>query len=168
MAFVNPIRRYSEKKLIGYTREQLFNVVAAVEDYHLFVPACRKSEVTQRRSDNIKARLEIGVPPLLESYTSEVKLDKPKLITASCIEGVLFKHMETIWKFDLPPSPHPKDKACLVDFHVSFEFKSFLTARLASAVFDEMARMNVSAFMRRAEKLYGPPYRFNQIKYHQH
>lgn len=157
MAFVNSIRNYSEKRLIGYTREQLFEVVAAVENYHLFVPACRKSDVTFRSKDKIKARLEIGIPPLIESYTSNVKLEKPKLITASCIEGALFKHLETRWRFNLPPGAKHPHETCLLDFYVSFEFKSLLYARLASPIFDEMVRLNVSAFLKRAEKLYGPP-----------
>ena len=156
MAFVNSIRTYSEKRLIGYTREQLFDVVAAVDNYHLFVPACRKSDVFQRSRDRIKARLEIGIPPLLEAYTSDVKLEKPKLITASCIEGVLFKHLETRWKFNLPPSSYSSNEVCLLDFYVSFEFKSYMYARLAAPIFDEMVRLNVGAFLRRAEKLYGP------------
>lgn len=156
MAFVNSIRTYSEKRLIGYTREQLFDVVAAVDNYHLFVPACRKSDVFQRSRDRIKAKLEIGIPPLLESYTSEVKLEKPKLITASCVEGVLFKHLETRWKFNLPPSAYSASEVCLLDFYVSFEFKTYMYARLAAPIFDEMVRLNVSAFLRRAEKLYGP------------
>lgn len=156
MAFVNSIRTYSEKRLIGYTREQLFDVVAAVESYHLFVPACRKSEVVEKSRDRIKAKLEIGIPPLLEAYTSNVKLNRPRLITASCIEGHLFKHLETRWRFRLPPSQYSEDEICLLDFHVSFEFKSLLYARLGSAIFDEMVRLNVSAFLKRAEKLYGP------------
>lgn len=157
MAFVNSIRNYSEKRLIGYTREQLFEVVAAVENYHLFVPACRKSEVVERSGEKVKAKLEIGIPPLLEAYTSNVKLDKPRLITASCIEGALFKHLETRWRFNLPPSPNLSNQVCLLDFYVSFEFKTLLYARLASPIFDEMVRLNVSAFLKRAEKLYGPP-----------
>lgn len=168
MAFVNPIRNYSEKKLIGYTREQLFEVVAAVENYHLFVPACRKSEVVQRSRDRIKAKLEIGLPPLLEAYTSNVKLEKPKLILATCTEGVLFKHLETRWKFNLPPRPCSPDEFCLLDFYVTFEFKSLLYARLASPVFDEMVRLNVSAFLKRAEKLYGPPHKINGFITEQH
>lgn len=165
MAFINSIRTYSEKRLIGYTREQLFDVVAAVENYNLFVPACRKSEVVQRSKDRIKARLEIGIPPLLESYTSNVKLEKPKLITASCIEGVLFKHLETRWKFNIPPSSYSPNEVCLLDFHVSFEFKTLLYARLAAPIFDEMVRLNVSAFLKRAEKLYGPANRIDASKF---
>lgn len=168
MAFVNSIRNYSEKRLIGYTREQLFEVVAAVENYHLFVPACRKSDVVQKSKDRVKARLEIGIPPLLESYTSNVRLDKPRLITASCIEGTLFKHLETRWKFNLPPQPHPPEEVCLLDFYVSFEFKSLLYARLASPIFDEMVRLNVSAFLKRAEKLYGPPNKLQGFISEQH
>ena len=156
MAFVNSIRTYSEKRLIGYTREQLFDVVAAVENYHLFVPACRKSEVVQRDQTYLKAKLEIGLPPLLEAYTSNVRLDRPRLITASCVEGHLFKHLETRWKFNLPPTSYNPTEICLLDFHVSFEFKTLLYSRLAAPIFDEMVRLNVSAFLKRAEKLYGP------------
>lgn len=161
MAFVNSIRTYSERRLIGYTREQLFDVVAAVDKYHLFVPACRKSEVVEKSKTRVKAKLEIGFPPLLESYTSIVRLDRPKLIGASCIEGVLFKHLETRWKFDTPPSRYSPNEVCLLDFYVSFEFKSLLTARLASPIFDEMVRLNVDAFLKRSEKLYGPAKKLN-------
>lgn len=164
MAFINPIRKYSERKLIGFTREQLFDVVADVEHYHKFVPACRRSDVIERHKTNLRAHLEIGIPPLLESYTSHVKLEKPKLIVATCIEGVLFKFMETRWKFEQAPISQLKDKACLVDFNVNFEFKSPLTARLASAVFDEMVRLNINAFVKRSEQLYGPPVKLNQYQ----
>lgn len=157
MAYINSIRTYSEKKLIGYSRKQLFDVVAAVEDYHLFVPACRKSEVHKRTENFVKARLEIGFPPLLESYISNVQLDRPKLITASCVEGHLFRHLETRWKFNLPPQQYSSDQICLIDFHVSFEFKSVLYARLATPIFDEMVKLNVSAFLKRAQQLHGPP-----------
>lgn len=163
MAFVNSIRTYSEKRLIGYTREQLFDVVAAVENYHLFVPACRKSQVISKTPNRIKAKLEIGIPPLLEAYTSNVRLERPKLITASCIEGVLFKHLETRWRFNPPPKPYSETQVCLLDFYVSFEFKSLLTARLASPLFDEMVRLNVGAFLKRAEKLHGPPNKINKF-----
>lgn len=168
MAFVNSIRNYSEKKLIGYSKEQLFDVVAAVENYHLFVPACRKSDVIQRNKDNLKAKLEIGIPPLLESYTSHVRLIRPKLITASCIEGVLFKHLETRWRFNSPPKPYSPEQVCLLDFYVSFEFKTLLYAKLASPIFDEMVRLNVSAFLKRAQYLYGPQNRINESLIAQH
>lgn len=163
MAFVNSIRNYSEKKLIGYSREQLFDVVAAVENYHLFVPACRKSDVLQRSNNHLKAKLEIGIPPLLESYTSNVKLIRPKLVTASCVEGVLFKHLETRWRFSQPPKPYLPDQVCLLDFYVSFEFKTLLYAKLATPIFDEMVRLNVSAFLKRAHHLYGPQNKVNQL-----
>lgn len=156
MAFVNSIRTYSEKKLIGYSREQLFDVVAAVENYHLFVPACRRSDVIQRSDNQLKAKLEIGIPPLLEAYTSNVKLVRPKLVTASCVEGVLFKHLETRWRFNTPPKPYSPDLVCQLDFYVSFEFKTLLYAKLATPIFDEMVRLNVSAFLKRAHQLYGP------------
>ncbi|KAG9510931.1 Coenzyme Q-binding protein COQ10-like B, mitochondrial, partial [Fragariocoptes setiger] len=145
-------RKYAERRLIGYSMEQLFDVVAQVEHYHKFVPCCRKSEVIQKNDSYIKAKLEIGLPPILESYTSHVKLERPHLVIAKCIDGVLFHHLDTRWRF--APGPDPL-KTCHLDFNVSFEFKSLLYSRLAYLVFDEMVRLNVNAFLKRAEKLYG-------------
>lgn len=165
MAFANSIRTYSEKRLIGYTREQLFEVVATVENYHLFVPACRSSNVIHgsHKEKQLSARLEIGIPPLIESYTSHVRLHRPTLITANCVEGQLFKHLDTRWSFKEPPKQYSSKEICLLDFYVSFEFKSLLYAKLASPIFDEMVRRNVSAFLKRAKQLYGPA---NQISPH--
>jgi coenzyme Q-binding protein COQ10 len=137
-----------------YSKEQLFEVVSRVEDYHLFVPACVKSEVIERNSSHIRADLEIGIPPLIwEKYTSRVTFVRPNIINAQCIDGKIFKHLETQWKFtDGLPN---LNNSCTLDFSLSFEFRSHLHSQLAHVFFDEMARQTVNAFLKRAEKLYG-------------
>lgn len=57
-----------------YTPEQLYNVVANVEQYQQFVPWCTKSRVFKGQSGDFQAQLEIGFPPLVEHYTSEVTI----------------------------------------------------------------------------------------------
>lgn len=47
-------------------------MVADVDRYQQFVPWCTKSRVLQGRSGDFQAELEIGFPPLVERYTSEV------------------------------------------------------------------------------------------------
>ncbi|EXC41989.1 hypothetical protein L484_000662 [Morus notabilis] len=37
---------YEERRVLGYSPEQLFNVVAAVDLYHDFLPWCQRSETT--------------------------------------------------------------------------------------------------------------------------
>jgi coenzyme Q-binding protein COQ10 len=132
----------------------LFDVVFRVEDYPLFVPACVKSKIIEQNHSYVRADLEIGIPPLIwEKYTSRVTFDRPNIINAKCIDGKLFKHLETQWKFT-DGLPHLKN-SCTLDFSLSFEFRSYLHSHLVHVFFDEMARQTVNAFLKRAEILYG-------------
>lgn len=74
-------KTYEEKRVLGYTPEQLFDVVAAVDYYHDFVPWCQRSEIVKRNPDgSFDAELEIGFKFLVESYVSHVELEKAKRI----------------------------------------------------------------------------------------
>lgn len=50
----------------------MYNIVANVDQYQQFVPWCKKSKVTRGRNGDMRAQLEIGFPPIVERYTSEV------------------------------------------------------------------------------------------------
>lgn len=58
--------------VLRYTPEQMFKVVASVDQYQHFVPWCKKSQVMKGRNGDVQAELEIGFPPIVERYTSEV------------------------------------------------------------------------------------------------
>lgn len=69
------------KLATSYSPEQLFNVVAAVDLYHGFVPWCQRSEILKYYPDgSFDAELEIGFKFLVESYISHVELKRPKYI----------------------------------------------------------------------------------------
>lgn len=55
-----------------YTPQQLYDVVANVDQYQHFVPWCSKSRAFKGESGDFQAELEIGFPPVVERYTSEV------------------------------------------------------------------------------------------------
>lgn len=55
-----------------YTPQQLYDVVANVDQYQHFVPWCAKSQAFKGESGDFQAELEIGFPPVVERYTSEV------------------------------------------------------------------------------------------------
>lgn len=60
----------------------MYELVANVGDYRLFVPWCRRSAVLSRRGHVLRAELEVGFPPLHERYLSEVSLG-PRQIRVS-------------------------------------------------------------------------------------
>ncbi|KAH6940165.1 hypothetical protein HPB50_025973 [Hyalomma asiaticum] len=159
---------YSEKKLLGYSAEQMFEVVSRVEFYRDFVPWCTQSRVTARSPHALTAYMQVGFPPIVESYTSHVTLVRPTLVKSVCSDGRLFNHLETTWRFE--PGLEDNPKTCTLDFKasggspaihlftfilVSFEFRSRLHSHLAHMFLDEVVRQMTRAFLNRAATLYG-------------
>ncbi|KAK9501654.1 hypothetical protein O3M35_012341 [Rhynocoris fuscipes] len=153
-------KEYSESKIIGYSREQMFEVVADVENYEKFVPFCLKSDVTRKSDNELFGILEVGFPPLVESYTSKVTLVRPYLVKADCTDGKLFNHLTTTWRFsDLPKVQYNNNRNnCKVNFYLSFEFKSLLHSQLANLFFDQLVLQMQSAFFKEASRRYGVAY----------
>ncbi|XP_023935038.1 coenzyme Q-binding protein COQ10 homolog B, mitochondrial [Bicyclus anynana] len=146
-------REYSGRQLVGYTMEQMYNVVSDVENYHKFVPWCKKSIVLTKTPSNLKADLIVGFPPINESYTSNVTLIKPHLVKAECTDGKLFHYMLTLWRFS--SGLKREHQSCVVDFQISFEFRSAFHSNLSNLFFDQVARQMEGAFVQEAGRRYG-------------
>ncbi|XP_063816093.1 coenzyme Q-binding protein COQ10 homolog B, mitochondrial-like [Pseudophryne corroboree] len=144
---------YTESKVLGYSIGQMFDVVANVEDYKMFVPWCKRSKVLSRRNGVTCAELEVGFPPITEKYVSEISVIPQRKIRAVCNDGKLFSYLETVWQFS--PGISGRPDTCTLDFYVSFEFKSLLHSHLATVFFDEVAKQMVTAFESQAARIYG-------------
>lgn len=135
--------------------EQIYSVVVDVKNYKNFVPFCKKSHVLMDREDMIKASLVIGFPPLTESYTSLVTMHPPYFVKAECTDGKLFNHLTTLWIFS--PGLKNNTQTCVIDFSLSFEFKSILHSHLSNLFFNEIVRQMENAFIDEAQNRYGRP-----------
>ncbi|XP_043699634.1 coenzyme Q-binding protein COQ10 homolog, mitochondrial-like [Telopea speciosissima] len=146
-------RNYEERRVIGYSPEQLFAVVAAVDLYQDFVPWCQRSEIIRRFDDgSFDAELEIGFKFLVESYVSHVELDKPKSVKTTVSQSGIFDHLINIWEFN----PGPVPGTCDVHFLVDFKFQSPLYRQVASMFFKEVVSRLVESFTGRCRLIYGP------------
>jgi len=147
-------KEHSEKKLIGYSMEQMYDIVADVDQYKNFVPFCTGSHVFQRSETHARANLEVGFQMVKESYTSVLTLAPPNLVKSECMDGTLFNYLKCVWKFSKGPPDMPN--SCTLDFYISFEFKSVLHSQLANVFFEQVVMKMVDAFLARAKHLHGP------------
>ncbi|CAL9225828.1 unnamed protein product [Arabidopsis halleri] len=155
---------YEERRVLGYSPEQLFNVVAAVDLYHGFVPWCQRSEVLKEYPDgSFDAELEIGFKFLVESYISHVESERPKWIKTTARDTGLFDHLINLWQF----KPGPIPGTCDLHFHVDFKFNSPLYRQVASMFLKEVATRLVGAFSDRCRLVYGPGVQVDENAYEQ-
>lgn len=139
---------HAETKVLPYTPEQLFELVADVAKYPEFLPWCAASRIRSRDGDVFFADLVIGFKMVRERFTSKVTLARPGRIDVAYTDGP-FKHLNNHWVF----KPHPKGTE--IDFYVDFEFRNRMLQALIGALFGEAVKLMVSAFEKRARQLYG-------------
>ncbi len=141
---------HAEVRLLPYTPEQMFDLVADVGEYPKFLPWCVGAKVGSRTDAESVAVLTIGFGPFRESFTSRVVLDRPEMVRVRYENGP-FRYLNNQWKFT------PDPRGCRVAFFVDFEFRSRLLQAAIGVVFNEAVRRMVNAFQKRARDVYGPP-----------
>jgi coenzyme Q-binding protein COQ10 len=176
---------HREKKVIGYTRESMFEIVNDVASYREFLPFCLNSEIIQKdipstvirprvvkeKDDakviprTFKAQLTIGFPPFKESYVSTISYVRPDFIKTLSQNTSVFEYIAAEWKFlpydssrnTIVLNEHIDDKnrCCVIDFNVSFKFNSIFYSRFASIFLENIFKQMVSAFEKRAKEKYG-------------
>lgn len=147
--------KHSEQRVLPYSAQQMYDLVADVDRYAEFLPWCAASRVRSRTSigekEQIDADLIISFKIYRETFGSRVILTPTEhRIDVEYIEGP-FKFLNNHWHFK-PLT----DGSCEVDFYVDFEFKSRTLQMLIGIVFHEAMQLIVRAFEKRAESLYGP------------
>ncbi|MGF1640534.1 MAG: type II toxin-antitoxin system RatA family toxin [Rhodospirillales bacterium] len=143
---------HAEKRTVPYTPEQMFDLVADVEQYPSFLPWCVACRIRRREGpDSFIADLVIGFKVFRERFTSRVGLDRPRRVDVIYHEGP-FRHLTNHWTFTADERGH-----CVIDFYIDFEFRSRTLQKLIGKLFNEAVQRMVNAFERRARALYGAP-----------
>ncbi len=142
---------HSETRIVPYTADRMFSVVADVERYPEFLPgvvALRvKSRQTEGGRDILLAEMAVGYRALRERYTSRVTLDPAaRTIDVVAIDGP-FHRLENHWRFI------PEGAMTRTEFKVAFEFSNRLLQKAAGAAFEKVLLKMTDAFEARAANL---------------
>ncbi len=138
-----------EVRRMPYSAEQMFALVADVGRYHEFLPWVVAARVRSDSDDEMVADLVVGFKSLREKFTSKVLKHHPDRIEVIYLDGPM-RDLDNVWTFTALP-----EGGCEVDFHVEFTFRNAMFEVLAGQYFDRAFRRMVSAFEKRADKLYG-------------
>ncbi|MBR0672712.1 type II toxin-antitoxin system RatA family toxin [Neoroseomonas soli] len=139
---------HAEKKILRYSPEQMFDLVADVRRYPEFLPWCVGARVLSRTDGELVADLTIGFKMFRETFRSRVTLERPHHVHVAYETGP-FRYLNNHWRFNAVP------QGSEVDFFVDFEFHSRILQMAIGVVFNEAVRLMVRAFERRAMALYG-------------
>lgn len=142
------------KHPVAHSADDMYALVARVEEYPQFLPLVEALTVTRREEVEGKevliATMQVGYKLIRERFTTKVTLDRPgRTIFVEYLDGP-FSFLENRWRF-LPRS----DDASDVDFYIAYAFRSRMFERVVGGLFDKAVRKYTDAFEARADKVYG-------------
>ncbi|MDQ1362150.1 MAG: hypothetical protein QG652_10 [Pseudomonadota bacterium] len=140
----------SRNALVPYSTEEMYRLVAAIENYPEFLPWCRSTQVISRNEQEVKASIEIARGALNKSFTTLNRMQHNKIIEMRLVQGP-FRHLQGFWRFD----ELKINTACKISFDLDFEFENRVVAMVAGPVFNQIANSMVEAFSKRATEVYG-------------
>ena len=147
---------HAEKRVVPYTAEEMYALIADVGRYPEFLPWCAAARVRSQEplddgtGEVMDADLVVSFKVYREKFGSRVTLrPAARTIDVEYLDGP-FRYLQNHWSFV------PLDgNRCEIDFFVDFEFRSTILQKLIGLVFHEAMMRIVRAFERRAQTLYG-------------
>ena len=145
---------YETTHPVAHSAEDMFALVARVEDYPKFLPLCEALEVKRREvrdgTEVIVATMTVGYGLINERFTTKVHLDRAtRNILVEYLDGP-FTFLENRWHL------HPTgSESCEVAFYIAYAFRSRLFERLVGRVFAKVVESYTAAFEARADAVYG-------------
>jgi coenzyme Q-binding protein COQ10 len=145
--------KHHERRVLPYTAEQMFDLVADIRRYPDFLPWCTavrvRSDEERAGTHYLVADMAVAFKAIEQRFTSKVELHpKERKIVVDYVEGP-FRYLHNTWIFE------PMGSACRVHFDIDFEFRSRLLSALLRAVFTRAVTHMADAFVARADALYG-------------
>jgi ribosome-associated toxin RatA of RatAB toxin-antitoxin module len=143
------MRRIARSAIVDCSAQQMYDLVEDIESYPKFLPWCTAAHVRERSAGRTVATLEIGMPPIPQSFTTENTNVPGKSIDLRLLHGP-FRKFDAHWKF-APLGPG----GAKIEFTIAYEFADPILAVALDPLFEGIAGTMVDAFTRRADRLHG-------------
>ena len=135
--------------LVPHSAEQMFNLVADVEQYPAFMPWCGGSEVIARDENGMDAAVTISLAGIKQRFATRNTHHFPDRIDLELLDGP-FSALVGHWVFQ-PLDAH----ACKIVFTLEYAFSSRTLEALVGPIFNRIASSFIDSFTKRAGELYG-------------
>jgi len=151
------MNRFQTVERLDYSARQMFDLVAAVEDYEAFLPLCERSVVHERHeaADGhvvLLATLELvhKKTGIRDTFNSTVHLCRERLEIETIADTGPVKHLKSRWIFrDLDGGGSE------AQFSVEYEMRSSLLKMLMGKLYQILFERIAGAFKERARAVYG-------------
>ena len=142
--------------LIWYSAAEMFALVTDIARYPEFLPWCDHTSIEEENAQGMTAKVGISIAGLKQSFTTRNLHIKDERVSLKLVKGP-FSKLEGDWSFH--PLGDGNQRACRVEFTLSYNFASSALAALVGPIFDKIAGSLVDAFVKRALQVYGEPQR---------
>ena len=142
------MKEIARSAIVEHSAAEMYALVEEIEAYPRFLPWCKDAVVHERRPEETRATLTVGIGGMRHSFTTQ-NVNRPgEAIEMRLVEGP-FRRFKGNWVF-VPLAPG----ACRIEFTLQYEFSSRTLGKLLSPLFDGIADSMVEAFVRRAAEVY--------------
>jgi len=140
-------------RALPYRPEQLFDLVADVERYPEFLPWWLSATIRRREGNVYYTDQVVGFGLIRQRFSTRTVLRRPREIEITSINGP-FEIFQLTWQFGLL-----QKQGCEVSLAGEIELRGGLLRDLFGWTTAGSADAILSAFEKRARRLYGPPTR---------
>ena len=132
--------------LVVHSAAQMFDLIEAAEHYADFLPWCTGATIIARDETVVMARIAVKYRGIGFSFTTRNPKQRPRWMAIHLEEGP-FRHFEGEWHLRELAS-----NACKIEFALRYELDNGLVGKLASPIFEGIARTLMDAFVLRADQ----------------
>ena len=139
----------SRSALIGYSAQQMFDLVNDIEQYPQFMQGCRSARVISKSDKELVGELSLAKAGVTQTFVTRNSLIAPSRIEMRLEEGN-FSKFSAVWQFEALT-----EAACKVSFEMEFEFKYGLVDLAVGKLLSGSANNLVDALVDRVKLVYG-------------